>query len=305
MVRSLCIIALAFFGLIPLHTLAQEHPEPELFISLFNNLYSFHFQDAENDLAQLHSIPVSPDLLDIGIANYHWWLIVTQKENDQNKTEMISSLDRIIKRYEGIPPGHLDQDQIFAITHAYAYKTRLDMHEKHYLKGAGNLNLTIKYLEIIVPQAEENPKFMLLAGMYHYAAGAIKESYPLFSPFLAFGPKTDKEEGLQLLRKCAENEHPMIRTEARYFIMKVQNQLERNHKRADQIAQQLLKEYPDNKYFRFCRVTILADAGHLKESKLEYNRLCSIKPGEQLTTAQHSFLIKETDKNLRKKRIKF
>jgi len=305
MIRSIKIsFAILIFGLLSCKSHGQI-TEPGPFISLFQNLYSFNFDDAKTDLDHLHAIDPDPDLLDIGMANYHWWLINTQRKSEEDRSKMLASLERIISRYENMPPGDLNPDQLFAITHAYAYKTRLDMHEKNYLKGAGNLNKTVQYLDIILPNAEDNPKFMLLAGIYHYVAGSIHEKFPLYRPLLALGPKTEMEKGLAMLRKCAQDKHPMIRTEARYFIMVVKNLIKEDNIRADWYARKLLKEYPKNSYFRFWRITILADAGKFKETRYEYFKLRSNGEHVQHTQSQQSFLISESEKYLRKKNITF
>lgn len=283
----------------------QLEEEPELLISLFKNLYSFHFQDAEENLIAIQSESISLDLKDICTANYHWWIIATQEENSENKKVMLAVLDRIITRYNETPPADLNPDEIFAIVHALAYKTRLDMQEKNYFEGARNLSQAVKYLEIVLPRAEENEKFMLLAGLYHYVAGSILEKYPLFQPLFLMAPKTDMEKGYKFLQRCAEMEHPLISNEARYFIMKVQTQINEKYFEADMIAKQLLQKFPDNQYYRSYRIRILAETGNIKETRLEYERLCKLQPHEQLSIAQHSFLVADTKKYLRKKRIKF
>jgi len=305
MTRFLGKTFLIVISLLPIPSPGQEITEPDLVVSMFNKLYSFDFRDAKIKLDQLDTKATDPDLLDICTSNYNWWLIATQKEYEIYKKEMISSCDRIIDRYEEIPIKDLNPDQIFAITHAYAYKTRLDMHEKHYLKGAANLKETVKYLDVILPRAEENPKFMLLAGLYNYVAGAIHERYPIYRPLLALGPDKNKQKGIQLLLKCAENEHPMIRTEARYFIMIVNNLLEEDNDEADRYARLLLKEFPTNKHFRSLRVTILADAGKIHKTRSEYKKLHPYSKLEQHSQAQHSYIVSETEDYLRKKRIKF
>ncbi len=298
-------IVLALLNFSQVNSFSQENSEPEIIFTFFNNLYSFQFQEAKDNLAIINSINISPDLLDICTANYHWWLIATQEEHENSKVEMLSSLDRIIIRYKDTKDIDLNEDALFALIHAYAYKTRLHIHEGNYLKGAGNLNLTVKFLELILPRAEENLKFMLLAGLYHYVAGTFLDTYPVFHPLFILAPKADVDKGLKLLLECSESDHPMIRTEALYFLMIAQNQLGENPVMADSYAKQLLKEYPGNKYYRSYRITLLADAGSLIEARKEYYRLCSLEPGDQLSPAQHNYLIEKTNKHLRKKRIKF
>lgn len=304
MLRSIRIITLLLLAyLVPINIKAQSISESDNVVSLFTNLYSLHFYDAKRDLEMLATESISPDLLDVCIANYNWWMIITQENHDVYEDDLIFASNRILNRHRGIPAKNLSSDQLFSVIHAYAYKTRLELHKGKYMRGAKYLNHIIDYLEIVLEAPEKNAKFTLLAGLYHYLGGSILERYPLFKPVISFAPSMNKEEGGRLLQLCAANDHPMIRTEARYFLMKVQNDIEREPLKSDIIARLLLKEYPDNKYFRSCRINILGDAGNIKELRSEFSELSVRHHDEQISLKQHNFLIVETEKDLRKKRI--
>ena len=70
---------------------------------------------------------------------------------------------------------------------------------------------------------------MLLAGLYHYVAGSILEEHPLFHPLFLLAPKTEKDKGYQYLLSCTEDQNPLISNEARYFLMKVNNQINKEY----------------------------------------------------------------------------
>ncbi len=283
----------------------QEMQNDDLVISLFNNLYSLHFRDAKNDLSKISKGNINPDMKDICIANYHWWYIVTLEENSDHKAKMLDALDSIIERHKHSYQENIDPDAIFALGHAYAYKTRLDMHEGNYLKGVKNLNFAGKYLELILPRAEENIKYKLLAGLYHYIAGSILERYPVFRPLFVFAPDIQTEKGLKYLKDCSLDPHPLISVEASYFIMRVNNQVTENNIQADQIVCMLQKKFPENIYFSSYRVTILADDGRHEEALREYKKLCQQNKSGQISWSQYSFILEKTKKHLRKKKIKF
>ena len=252
----------------------QVLPEDELVVSLFNNLYSLRFLDAKSDLAKIRRGNIDPDMKDICLANFHWWYIVTLEENAVHKTKMLAALDNIIERHKNSSEKNISPDVVFALGHAYAYKTRLDMHEGNYIKGVKNLNIAGKYLEMILPRAEENIKYKLLAGLYHYIAGSLLERYPLFRPLFVFAPDIHTEKGLEYLTDCTHDPHPLISIEASYFIMRVNNQVTENNRKADQIVCMLLEKFPENIYFRSYRVIILADDGREAEALRAYNKLC-------------------------------
>lgn len=282
----------------------QETEENIFVVSLFNNLYSLRFQDATEDLKEITKANISQDTKDICIANYYWWHIVTHEESSTYKTKMLAALDGVLARHQESPLTLTNPDVVFAIGHAYAYKTRLDMHEGDYLKGAKNLNMAGKYLDLILPRAEEDIKYTLLAGLYHYIAGSILDRYPVLRPLFIGAPDIIPEKGLRYLEQCSQDPHPFISIEASYFIMRVNSEVTRDYDKANQIVSMLLQKFPGNIYFSSYKICALADDKKKAEALREYNNLRNNKRSDQISRAQYNFIIGETENYLRKKRIK-
>ncbi len=299
------ILFLSFLGIAGSPGFGQENEENEFVVSLFNNLYSLRFHDAKKNLDRIKTENIDHDMMDICIANYHWWHIVTLEEYSSHKITMNAALDRIIARHQEALTELKDPDVVFAIGHAYAYKTRLDMHEGNYLKGVRNLNMAGKYLELILPRADEDIKYKLLSGLYHYIAGSILDRYPVFRPLFVFAPDICTEKGLRYLEECSRNPHPLISIEASYFIMRVNTQVTQDNVKADRIVSKLQQQFPDNIYFSSYRICILADSGNKAGAIREYNKLRRKGRPDQVSQVQYSFIMEETEKHLRKKRIKF
>ncbi|MBT7091901.1 MAG: hypothetical protein HN936_01555, partial [Bacteroidetes bacterium] len=117
------------------------------------------------------------------------------------------------------------------------------------------------YLKIILENPERNDKIRFLAGLYHYIAAVTYEEYPFARPFLRLVPDANKEYGYQLLEKAAQSEHPLIRTEAIYFIMKINLEMSGQYKLAEFWSQQLIREYPDNLIYLMYHLHVLTKSG--------------------------------------------
>jgi hypothetical protein len=299
-------ILVYFMGFLQV-TRSQSHMEPEIVVKMFSDLYSCRFYDArkELDLINQEYISSDPDLVDICATNYFWWQITTSRDYGDYRDNMIRSAGQILERYADEPPGNLDEDALFAVVHSYAFITRLEMHEDNYIKGANLLRQSMKYLNEVLPRAEENVKFALLAGLYNYIMGSVLDRFPIFYPLFVFAPLADKRYGLELMLKCAECQDPMIRTEARYFLARVRHEIYRDYEGAESYLESLLEKYPSNQFFRSYRISILADSGDDQSAIFEYLQLQNFNCTGFFSGEQNKFLIDETRDYLRKKSVKF
>ena len=286
---------------------SQSRQEPEIVVNMFNDLFSCRLYDARKKLDIINQKLSSsdPDLADICTTNYYWWQINMSRDYNDFRDSMIISAGRILERHAEEEPGILDEDALFAVVHSYAFITRLEMHEDNYIKGAALLRQSMKYINEVLPRAEESIKLSLLAGLYHYILGSVLDRFPVFYPVFVFAPAADKEYGLKLMLKCAESEDPLIETEAKYFLARVRHEVYRDFRGADNYLESLLEKYPSNQQLRSYRITILADYGDEQAAREEYLRLKSFNCSGFYTHEQNEFLIEETRQYLRKKRIKF
>ena len=276
--------------------------DPKLVYSIFENLYDFNFKEAFTKLEKLETIDIDQDLKDICTANYNWWNIATREYYDSYRADMLSSLENIIYRHSDSSFDDMTEDELFALAHAYAYKTRLDMHEDNYVKGAGNLKEALKCVNYILPRADENIKFKLLAGLYHYILGSVLEKHPIFKALFIFSPESDIELGKNYLLECSRDDNPLIHTEATYFLLRVEHELNKRYDEADRLILELINKHPENIYFRSYRILILADSGKVANIEKELNQIEDSFSGNDLVREQKKFIVEETKRYLRKKR---
>jgi hypothetical protein len=213
-------------------------------------------------------------------------------------------LKNLITRLKNNPPERMDQDEVFTMVHAYAYLTRVDIYKERYFKGIINLNHTLQYLGIILDCIYDYDKYMLAAGLYHYFAAVTISRYPVFAPFFAFAPKSNRDLGYKLLNECAASGNMLIRNESLYYIMKINYQLEDKFTSAEAIADGLIRKYPSNLIYHFHKLMILLDSDQVEQAKLQYKKLVDTAVASPYINAgQRNHMIGEARKKLDRKKI--
>jgi hypothetical protein len=273
-------------------------------LGVFEALYQYDLKEAEQQLIDLDRQKINRNLIDLTRANLLWWWLISGDESREYAREMEEVLKKLINRQKAITIERMSQDELFTMVHAYAYLTRLDIYGEKYFKGILNLSSTMKYLEAILGQHERYDKFMLVAGLYHYFASATMTEYPVFIPFFALAPRSNKKLGYDLLLKCSGMPNLLIRNEAMYYMMKINYQLEKKFDEALGMADQLIRTYPNNLIYQCHRLMILIDAGRDADAAAQYRKLVEVSANApNLNAQQRTHLVEVARKRLEKKKI--
>jgi len=256
--------------------ISTEHPE---IVAVFDAMYRYNLPEAESMFKKLYATKIDPNLIDLTHANLLWWWLISGDNSRDYENQMRVILNRIIKRLSQKSISQMSPEEVFTMIHAYAYLTRVDIYLDRYISGVVNLKHTINHLKIALDRSERYDKYMLVSGLYNYFAAVTVSKYPVFLPFFAFAPKSDRQKGFTLLNKCTEMDNLLIRNEALYYLMKINYQLEDNYKRSLEIADQLLESYPNNLIYHFHRFSILLEAGQKKEALRQYVQFEKVAAG--------------------------
>jgi len=177
--------------------------------------------------------------------------------------------------------------------------------KRQYLKGAMNLKQALDYLNTALREYPQYDKYTFLAGLYHYFAAAAYDYYPLLRSAFLFAPKSDKQLGFKLLADCLVMDHPLLSTEAAYFMMKIHLELEEDHLAGAKLADQLINKYPDNILYHFHRLMAYVDMNQIDKANREYATIRWLSGSlPDLSSGQRKHLIAEADRFLEKKKIK-
>ncbi|MCD6347579.1 MAG: hypothetical protein J7L96_09190 [Bacteroidales bacterium] len=294
-------------GIIAFHSGFQlnAQTEPQSVIKFFQSLYRYQFHLAESQLETIRKDYPASDYVSLSEANFYWWQLVSTESNARVEKKLEQSLTSIIYRYAEIAPDSLTANELFAVVHAYAYQARLAIHHKKRFKALSIMRKIHPYMKIILEQPEINDKIRLLAGLYHYIAAVAYEEYPFSRPFLRLVPKSNKELGYHLLKQASRSEHPLIQTEAIYFLMKINLEMAENFKTAGYWSARLVNKYPDNLIYLFYQLQVYIKSGDYSNAQknLDLIRFKSANLNG-LSSDQRQFIIEESLRYLKKNKKK-
>jgi hypothetical protein len=273
-------------------------------VEVFEAMYRYDFPAAGKKLQELNATTIDQNWIDLAHVNLLWWWLISGDETRDYPNLMAVVINRVIDRLKVRPVEQLTDEEVFTMIHCYAYLTRVDIYEEKYFKGIVNLRHTLNYLETALKKVNEYDKFMMVGGLYHYFAAVTKIKYPVFAPFFAMAPKSNRDLGFRLLNTCAHMDNSLIRNESIYYLMKINYQLEENFSGALSLADQLIAEYPNNLIYHFHRFMILIEGDRRQEALAAYARLVEASakaPG--INPLQRKHLIEEAKKRLQKEKI--
>jgi len=302
-----CLFILAFCLLL-MHGTAlsqtQVSVEPPEVIELFEAMYRYDLPDADRKLKLLNATTIDQNWIDLAHVNLLWWWLISGDETRDYDNLMAVILNRVISRIKLKPEAQLTREEVFTLIHCYAYLTRVDIYQERYFKGIINLKHTLTYLKTALREADKYDKFMMVSGLYNYFAAVTLVKYPVFTPFFAFAPKSDRELGFTQLTRCSKMDNLLIRNESLYYLMKINYQLEENYGQALAIADGLITRYPNNLIYHFHRFMILIEAGRKAECLQQFDRLAEVSANApSLNAVQRNHLVDIARKRLKKEKI--
>jgi len=278
--------------------------EPPEVVEVFDAMYRYNLPEAEKKFKKLYQTSLDPNLIDLTHANLLWWWLISGDDSRDYDNQMSVILHRIIDRLGQKPVGKMTEEEIFTMIHSYAYLTRVDIYLERYFTGMVNLKRTLDYLKIALENSEKYDKYMLVSGLYNYFSAVTVAKYPVFAPFFALAPKSDRTKGFNLLNRCARMDNILVRNESLYYLMKINYQLEDDYKRSLEIANELLRRYPNNLIYHYHKFSILIEAGKKMEARDAYSDLLRTSTAApDLNNLQRTHLADIARKRLLKERI--
>jgi len=282
----------------------QISHEPKEVIEVFEAIYRYNLPEAELKLKKLTATNIDQNWIDLAHVNLLWWWMISGDDSRDYDNLMAVVLNRIISRFKNMAPDKMTNEEIFTMIHSYAYLTRVDIYKERYFKGIVNLQHTMDFLEIALKQVYKYDKFMMVSGLYNYFAAVVLIKYPVFIPFFAFAPESNRDLGFQLLNRCSQMDDILIKNESLYYLMKINYQLEENFDRSLSIADQLISQYPNNLIYHFHRFMILIESKRRPQALAQYTKLMEVSikaPG--LNSLQRNHLVDIAKKRLLKEKI--
>ena len=190
--------------------------------------------------------PVGPFLQGLNL----WWTIMLDLTDTAHDEAFFEQMNEVIDRCDELldeNPDHFDA-QLFKAA-AHGFKARLASNRSNWWKAIRNGRTAVKYARSVAEAApSDNADYVFGKGLYDYYAAILEEEYPVTKTITWMMPDGDKERGLRLLRKTA-NQGRYVKTEAIYYLTQINHLYEDDYGRSRHYVQRLRDRHPKNPYF--------------------------------------------------------
>jgi tetratricopeptide (TPR) repeat protein len=139
-------------------------------------------------------------------------------------------------------------DALFFKGGAIGFRGRLRAYRESWLKAADDGREALPIVEQASLLDPNNVDVQLGFGIYNYYAEVIPDRYPMLKPLMIFFPDGNREKGIEQLTNTALN-GKYAKYEARYFLMTLYYSYENNFYKADEFANMLGNDFPNNPIF--------------------------------------------------------
>ena len=214
-----------------------------------DSIYNFNFDGADRVLSDWKEQYPKHPLWSLMEGMKFWWKVLSDLEDTSHDEEFITMMKKANYRAGKLlhrQSNHADALIIQAIANGYIgrqYSNREEwISSLNYARKAKN---KYEYLAELKPDMQD---LKLAQGLKFYYAAYLPEAYPVVKTVSWFLPDGDKERGLELIRKAAE-EGIFARAEATYFLGNINYNYEKNYTAAVRNFEKLCKQYPQNNYY--------------------------------------------------------
>lgn len=208
--------------------------------------------------------PVGPFLQGLNL----WWTIMLDLRDTSHDEAFFELMDEVIARCDVLLDEDAEHfDAMLFKAAAHGFKARLASNRKNWWKAIQNGRKAIgparDVAEIAPP---ENGDYVFGKGLYDYYTAILEEEYPVVKTFTWMIPDGNKERGLRLLKRTAE-EGRYVRTEAIYYLTQIHNLYEDDYRATRHYVRRLRKRHPDNSYFHNYEGRVYAKWGRWKQAR--------------------------------------
>ncbi|WP_146109964.1 tetratricopeptide repeat protein [Salinibacter sp. 10B] len=220
-----------------------------------------HFQQID---ARYPEHPIGPFLQGLNL----WWTIMLDLTDTTHDEAFFEKMDEVIDRCEALLEENPDHfDALLFKGAAHGFKARLASNRSNWWKALQNGRKAIGPVRDVVEQAPPgNGDYVFGKGLYDYYTAILEEEYPVVKTFTWMIPDGNRERGLQLLRKTAEQGR-YVQTEAIYYLTQVNYLYEEDYFDSRQYVRRLRQRHPQNPYFHNFEGRVYAKWGRWEKAR--------------------------------------
>ncbi len=183
------------------------------------------------------------------LAMIDWWKILLDPDLEIYDELFYQKIEDVIYNCEQIldkNPSNIDA--LFFKGGAIGFRGRLRAYRESWLKAADDGREALPIVEQASTLDPNNVDVQLGFGIYNYYADVIPNQYPLLKPLMIFFPDGNREKGIEQLTNTAMK-GKYAKYEARYFLMTLYYTYENNPYKAEEFANMLVSDFPNNPIF--------------------------------------------------------
>lgn len=228
-------------------------------------IYSIKFSEAEVTFRKLIADYPNHPAGRFFLAMIDWWKILLDLDNESYDDIFYQKLEDVIYQCDEILDKQPDNvDALFFKGGSIGFRGRLRATRESWIKAADDGRVALPIVERAHNIDPSNVDVQLGFGIYNYYASVIPQEYPIIKPLMLFFPSGDKQKGIEQLTKTAYN-GKYAKYEARYFLMTLFYNYENDAVRAEEFAELLTTDFPDNPSFERWSGRIVVKKGDYKK----------------------------------------
>ncbi len=239
--------------------------------TISSEIYGYQFSKAESELRNLQNDScISANEFKILKLNFYWWQHLSGNQPDN----YLDSCFQICSSFK-LPEEINNNEEAFLAAIVHSYSIRVLGLKKQYFRVVSTLNKAMTSFRYALNAEQSHEGLCLISGMYNYLIDSKLDKHKFLYPYLLFYPNGNKKKGLELLRKCAQSEDIIIKTEAMYFLLKINAEIEKNTEKATFYAKKLIELFPMNSVYHFEYYKILVSENKIEEAEIEIQKINS------------------------------
>jgi hypothetical protein len=233
----------------------------------FDYLYNFSFQKADSCLMHLNGIPAY--YKQFLLLNTSWWKLISTDDQKYITEGYIN----IIQGLNLIEHAEMNENEKTFLKICFeSFRLRLLLYNQQYLRSYSQTKVLNKLTFPLLGKEKLYPPLNLTSGLYNYFAYMGNKKYPFLINDKNY-KTASRVLGLEFLNQCSMNENIMLHIEARYFLMKINLEMEEDGPKALEYSTSLIKDYKGNLIFQYYHLKILLHLKNELAAKEQYNKI--------------------------------
>jgi len=289
-----CLLFTAIFFLNKVYsgTLSSK-ADTRLSEKIYNSTYHFRFRHVDSLISANETLYANNLNFNLAVVNYYWWRLISSEKNAIFSTRLSQRIEKLKDFYDKKKTGQ-DKQELFMLISIYSYSARVSLLNYSYYSAITDLSQYYSLIKKSFGHEEEFKALYLTSGLYYFFAGYTKENMPLLSPLLYCYTLGNTEKGIQYIMVAGTFGSWEIQQEAKYFLMKINFDLNKNYLKAAKYCNQLLESYPENLLFQLymLRINIALDQVSTANNRLTIIERTA-RDNNQLTSDEKDYYISQ------------